>query len=378
MSLKIGKVIGVEIRLHYTWFVIFLLLTWSLSAGYIPSQYPSMRPALYWVIGAISSLMLFASVLAHELAHSYFAKKMGLPVAGITLFLFGGVSQIMEEPKSPEMEFKISVVGPVSSFILSGIFGLIWLATLSLKLDAATIVLNYTALMNLALGIFNLLPAFPMDGGRILRAAVWKRKGVLLEATKISTRVGEIFAYLLMIGGFLLMFFMGNFISGIWLIFIGLFLKSGAEASLRQTIVSTALANVKIGEIMSTDIHSVEPEVSLEVVIDFYFFRYKHSGYPVIEEGKLLGMITLHDIKQVPKSRWREIKVKDIMVRLEKLTTVNPEEPALDALVKLAKMGVGRLPVLKEGKMIGIVTRSDIMRAITVKSEHGATKPLNA
>jgi len=374
VSLKIGSIIGVEIKLHYTWFVIFFLLTWSLATGYMPMQYPGMSLALYWVIGAISSTILFASVLFHELAHCYIAKRRGLPVAGITLFLFGGVSEIIEEPKSPEMEFKISLAGPAASFLLAGVFGLIWLATLNLKLGATVIVFQYAALINLILGIFNLIPAFPMDGGRIFRAAMWKRKGNFLEATKISTKVGGAFAYLLMVSGFFLLLF-ESFVSGIWLIFIGWFLKSGADASLRQTVISTSLSDVKVSEIMATDVHSVEPEISLEVVVDFYFFRYKHGGYPVIKEGKLLGMVTLHDIKQVPKDRWRETQVRGIMVPMEKLATTKPEEPALAALVKLAKMKVGRLPVLEEDRLVGIVTRSDILRTVTVRSELSSAAP---
>jgi len=377
VSLKLGSIIGVEIRLHYTWFIIFFILTWSLATGYMPTQHPGMPLTLYWVIGAISSIILFASVLFHELAHSYIAKRRGLPVAGITLFLFGGVSQIMEEPKSSEMEFKISFAGPAASFFLAGVFGFIWLAALNLKLGATVIVFHYAALINLILALFNLIPAFPMDGGRILRAALWRRKGDFLGATKISAKIGAIFAYLLMVGGFFLLLFSASFISGIWLIFIGWFLKSGADASLRQTVVSTALSNVKVGEVMSTDVHTVKPEISLEVVADYYFFKYKHGGYLVTKEEKILGMVTLHDIKQVPKDRWRETQVRDVMVPVEKLVTTKSEEPALDALVKLAKMKVGRLPVLEEGRLVGIVTRSDIVRTVTVKGELAAAAPSN-
>jgi Zn-dependent protease/predicted transcriptional regulator len=344
---------------------------------YMPDQYPGLSEISYWIIGTISSIILFASVLLHELAHSYVAKRRGLPVAGITLFLFGGVSQIMEEPTSPELEFKLSFAGPASSLLLAGVFGLIWLAVLNLNLEAVSIIFQYAALINLILAIFNLIPAFPMDGGRIFRAALWRRKGDFLVATKISTKVGEGFAYLFMIGGFFLVLFTESPITGIWLIFIGWFLKSGAEASLRQTVVSSALSNVKVGEIMSTDVHSVEPDISLEVVVDFYFFRYKHGGYPVLAGGKIIGMVTLHDIKQIPKEKWRETKVRDIMVPVEKLATTKSTEPALDALIRLANMKVGRLPVMDGDKLVGIVTRSDIVHTVTVKSKLASTASLN-
>lgn len=360
---------GVKIKLHYTWFIIFVLITWTLAVFYMPSQYPGLTSDIYWITGFISSIILFSSVLFHELFHTYFALKKGIPVPSITLFLFGGVTQIAEEPKDPNFEFKMALAGPASSFLLSLIFFLIWLVAVRLNLPPIiTAPLNYGWLINALLGGFNLIPAFPMDGGRILRASIWKAKKDIIVATRIASRAGGAISYLFIFFGLFLILF-GGLITGFWLILIGWFIKSGAEASLNQAIISQALSDVNVGDIMTKEVHTVSPNVSISDVVENYFYKYKHGGFPVLEDGNLLGMLTTQDIRTIAKERWSTLQAKDIMTSSEKLVKSQPEEPVADAFLKLSKHNIGRLPVVKDGKLVGIITRSDIMRIIRIKTE---------
>ncbi|MEM3708653.1 MAG: site-2 protease family protein [Nitrososphaerales archaeon] len=369
MSISVGKIMGVKIRLHYTWFIIFVFITWTLASFYMPDQYPGLTYEVYWITGFISSVILFSSVLFHELFHTYFALKKGIPVPSITLFLFGGVTQIAEEPQDPDFELKMAFAGPASSFLLSFIFGLAWLLALQLNLPPIiTAPLNYGWLINALLGAFNLIPAFPMDGGRILRAAIWKLKKDLIVATRIASNAGGAIAYLFIFFGLFLILF-GGLILGFWFILIGWFIKSGAEASLNQTIISQALSDVKISDIMTKEVHVISPNEFISDAVENYFYKYKHGGFPVAEDGNLLGMITIQDIRKVNKERWKELQVKDVMTSSEKLIKSQPEEPVASAFIKLSNHNIGRLPVVKDGKLVGIITRSDIIRAVRVKTE---------
>lgn len=372
MSLRVGKLLGVPVKLHFTLILGVLLIAWTLAVGYLPLEYPGLSSANYWLIGVISAVTLFASVLLHELAHSYVAKKNGLPVKRIVLFIFGGVSEIEEEPKEASLEFKVALVGPLTSFAIALI---LWLLQYPVSGFGVLVVapLEYGAYINLLLGGFNLLPAFPLDGGRVLRAGIWRWKKNLVQATRIATRVGVFFSYALIFWGF---FFViaGAFIGGLWFILIGWFLKNGAESSYRQTVISEALAGVLIRDIMTSEVHVVDPDAPVKDVVETHFTKYKHGGFPVVKDSKLLGLITLQDISKIPKGKWKETKVSDAMTPCEKLKCASPDETAVDALMKMSKYNVGRLPVQEDGKLIGIITRSDIIHAIQLKTELGGEK----
>ncbi len=369
LSLTLGRIFGVEIKLHYTWFIMFILITWSLASGFMPQQYPGLPISIYWIIGALSALMLFASVLFHELCHSYVALRNGIPVPNITLFIFGGVSHIAEEPKTPQLEFRMALVGPLSSFALAAVLGVTWFTAMALDVGTAVLApLNYAFFINLLLGAFNLLPAFPLDGGRLLRARLWGWKNDLIAATKISTKVGDGFAYAMILIGFIIIL-SGSVISGLWLIFIGWFLKNSADASLRQTIVSRALAEVSVRDIMNTQVIAIDPNITVGDAVNNYFYKYKHQGYPVVQGDKISGMVTVHDLRRLPKEAWSATFVKTVMTPAEKLVYVKPEEPALEAMIKLSRVMVGRLPVLEGEKVVGIVTRSDLMGVIRTRTE---------
>ncbi len=369
MSIKAGSLMGIPVRLDYTLVLAVVLIAWSLASGYMPAEYPGLSPREYWITGLLGAITLFTSVLVHELAHSYVAKSSGLPVERITLFIFGGVSEIKEEPKSPGQEFRITVVGPVSSFIIGTVLGSLWLLLNRVSFPPIVLApLEYGSYINFMLGGFNMLPAFPLDGGRILRATLWSSKRSLVDATKIATRVGVLFSYLFIVAG-LLTLLAGAFISGLWFMLIGWFLRNGAESSLQQTIVGESLAGVKIRDIMTSEIHAVEPDVLLSDLVNNYFFMYKHGGFPVAKDSNLLGLVTMQDVKKIPRERWREVRVVDVMTSCEKLACVDPDEKAIDALMKMSKQSVGRLPVWKDGKLMGIVSRSDVMKAIQMRTE---------
>jgi len=369
ISFSIGKIFGVKIKLHITWFFIFALITWSLAAFYLPSQFPGLSSTVYWILGAISALLLFASVLVHELAHSYVAIKRGLPVPSITLFFFGGVSELAAEPSDPKTEASMSVVGPLTSFAIAAIFAAAWFATVTLNLGSIVEApLFYLAVINVILGGFNLLPAFPLDGGRLLRAGIWYWKKDLIPATKTATMISKVFAYGIIVVGFLLVVFV-NFVSGLWLIFIGWFLKSGADQSLRQTIIMQALSDVVVKDVMTKEVIAISPEITIVEAEKEYFSVYRHGGFPVVSGDKIVGMITVGDVKKVSELDKNVKTVGEIMTPRSKLIFVKSHESIADAFLKFSQNNIGRLPVLMDEKVVGIVTRSDVFRTVRLKTQ---------
>ncbi len=370
--MNLGKIMGITIRVHYTLWLVFLLIAFSLATGYMPHHYPGLPAYMYWIIGLVSAIILFASVLFHELAHSYIAIRSGIPVGRITLFFFGGVSEIAEEPKSPGTELKMAAVGPASSFLIAIVLGTLWYSFESWNAPIGpTAIMRYGATINAALGGFNLLPAFPLDGGRVFRAIVWKRSKDLLKATASATRVGVGLAYLMMFGGFAIILF-GDIFSGIWIIMIGWFLKSGAESSMSHTIIGEALSKIRVGEMMSKNVVTVDPDSTIDELVKNNFLVHRYAAYPVQREGEILGMVTMEALKKVPKERWSQARVKEIMIPTERLVMVRSETPASDVMYKMARYGVGRVLIVEEGKLLGIISHSDLMYIIKVRAEIGS------
>ena len=358
---------GIPVRIHYTLWVVFLLIAWSLAYWYMPRQYPGLGELTYWAIGIASAIILFASVLIHELSHSYVAKKHGLPIARITLFFFGGVSEMTEEPQDPGLEVRVAAAGPLMSFLIAALLGAFWyLTTLAKSPVAISATLGYGALINATLGAFNLVPAFPLDGGRVFRGSVWKRSGNLVGATRIATRVSEAISLLMMLGGFVEII-LGDFVDGIWIVVLGWFMRSGAETSLRQTIVGEALSGVVVGDVMSRNVVTVPPEMTLQQLVADYFLVHPHGGYPVVKDGQILGIITLQSVRAVPKERRATETVAQAMVPFERAAIVKPTSTALDVLQKMARENVGRALVVEDGQLSGIVTRGDLMKTIQTR-----------
>lgn len=363
---------GIPVRIHYTLWLVFLLISWSLATGYMPLQYPNLSAVTYWAIGIASAIILFASVLVHELMHSYIAKKNGLPIARITLFFFGGVSETTEEPQDAALETRMAAAGPLMSFLIAGVLGALWYATYLSGLPVAVYAtLQYGALINALLGAFNLLPAFPLDGGRVLRGSLWNRSKNLIGATRTATRVSEALSLLMMIGGFVAIIF-GDFLDGIWIVFLGWFIRSGAETSLRQTLVDEILSGVKVEQIMTRDVLTVPPNITIQQLVSDYFLVHRHEGYPVVKDGKILGIVTLQCVRAIPEERRETETVEQAMVHCEPTVTVKLTLTALDTLHKMAREKVDRVLVVDEGRLLGIVTRGDLITTIRTRQELGS------
>src|SRR2546426_7533688 len=327
MSLNIGRIIGIPVRIHYTLWLVLLLIAWSLAEGYMPQHYPQIQSvATYWAIGIVSAIILFASVFLHELSHSYIAKKNGLPIRRITLFFFGGVSEMSEEPKDPALEVRMAAAGPLTSFLIAIVLGAFWVLTMLVNGPVPVIAtLYYAALLNGVLGAFNLIPAFPLDGGRVLRGSLWNRSKNLLNATTNATRVSEFISIFMMgVGLFFFIIVYGDIVDGIWIIFLAWFIRSGAETSLRQTRLTQSLAGVSVGDIMTRELLSVSPDASVQQLVSDYFLVHPHGGYPVIANGKLLGVVTMSSVRSIPREKREIERVTEAMVPYERTVTVSP------------------------------------------------------
>jgi Zn-dependent protease/CBS domain-containing protein len=369
LSLKIGRLAGFQISVHYSWIFIFVLILLVLSIGYMPLNYPGLSTLAYWAIGLIATVLLFVSVIFHELCHSIVARNYGLPIARITLFFFGGVSEMTEEPQDPRVELKMAAAGPAASILLGILFGLGFYASSLLKLPPEILApLDYGFWINIFLAGFNLLPGFPMDGGRILRSALWLWRKDVVSATKTATRIGGGIAYLMIGVGFILAF-MGSWVNGLWLVFIGLFLKSGAESSLKHTIINKALLHVAVRDIMTKDVKTVRPDITVDEFIREYLLQFRHEVYPVLTDGQILGLVSIQDAKQILRDRWNATHVKDIMKPNEKIVTVRPDQDAVEVMMKMSRYNVGQVLVVVSGKLLGIVTHSDILQVVRGRTE---------
>lgn len=360
---QVAKVFGIPIRIHYTWLIVFGLLTWTLSTYYFPTVAPQLPVSSYWIKGIIAALMLFLSVAIHELSHSLVAMKYKLEIDSITLFIFGGVAQMKGEPPTPKAEFRIAIAGPLASFILAGVFFIIKVNTEDVGFKS---LFSYVSNINLILAIFNLIPGFPMDGGRVLRAFIWSRKNDYLYATQKASKWGQRIAILFMIFGIFSLLL--GIPTGFWLILIGWFLYSAAYGSYQQSTLQALLENLKIKDIMVKDLVTVSPEINIEKLINEYFLRYGYTSFPVLSEGKYLGIITLRDIKNIPEKDRAQREVSEFYSRHKKEWEVNPEDYVFNALEKMIKNDVGRLIILKDGKLIGMITRNGIAKYLEVKS----------
>jgi Zn-dependent protease/predicted transcriptional regulator len=360
---------GIPIRIHYTLWFVFILIAWSLAVGYMPHQYPGLSTVTYWAIGIASAIILFVSVLVHELSHSYVAKKNGLPIARITLFFFGGVSEMTEEPKDPGLEVRMAAAGPLMSFLIAGVLGALWYLGGSVHAPVAIIaILGYAALINGVLGVFNLLPAFPLDGGRVFRGSVWKHSNNFVGATRTAIRVSEGISLLMMFGGFVFII-LGDFVDGLWVIVLGWFIRSGAQTSLKQTLVGEALLGVSVGDIMTREVLTVPPEITVQQLVSNYLLVHRHGGYPVVKNGEVLGVVTLQSVRAVPKEKRDFVTVREAMVPFERTVMVEASVTALDAMQKMARNKVGRVLVIDGGRLLGIATREDVVSAIQTRQE---------
>jgi len=350
--------------------LVFLLIAWSLAEGYLPVAYPGLGAATYWTIGAVSALLLFISVLLHELSHSYIAKKNGLPIARITLFFFGGVSEMSEEPKDAGLEVRMALAGPLTSFAIAGVLGALWYVSRLVSAPVPIIaILGYNAVINVALGAFNLIPAIPLDGGRVLRGSLWGRSKNMMTATRNATRVSEALSLIMIAAGLLLVVATADIFNGLWIIFLGWFIRSGAETSLKQTEMTEALHGISVGDIMTRDLLTVSPDISVQKLVTDYFLIHPHGGYPVVRNDKLEGVVTMSSVRSIPAEKREMETVAQAMVPYERIVTISPNASAAEALQKIAEKNIGRLLVTDGDKILGMITRGDLMKTIRTRQD---------
>ncbi|MGD9346835.1 MAG: site-2 protease family protein [Candidatus Aminicenantes bacterium] len=366
---RVGRLAGIEIRIDSSWFIILVLFTWSLASAYFPERFPDWPTSQYWLIGLITSLLIFASVLIHELSHSLVAIAQGEKVKSITLFILGGVAQISEEPKEPVQEFFMALVGPLTSFAI-GAAALILSFFLKGVSETIGAVTSYLGLINIILAVFNLLPGFPMDGGRVLRSIIWKVTGNLRKATKIASRVGQAFAFFLIFVG-ILQILRGE-LSGFWLIFIGWFLHSAAVRGYQQVMVESLLKGVSAKELMTSDFHSVPSTLLIQDLVDSYILRQKERVFLVQDEGVLKGIVCLEDVKKIPREDRMKTTVAEIMTPRNELEAVTLDSDGSEILNSLMSKEIHQVPVMVGDRVEGIICRTDILRFIQLRKDLGA------
>src|SRR4030067_208214 len=368
-SIKLGTILGITIRLDYSWFIIFFLITWSLSAHRLPALYPDSTPATYWILGIITSILFFTSVLIHEMAHSLVARRHGIPINNITLFIFGGVAQITQEPKQAKDEFMMAFAGPATSLILSAIFWILYLLLSNLSEPIATI-FSWLGSINLMLAIFNFIPGFPLDGGRVLRAIIWGATQDFARATQIAAAIGRGIAFLFIFIG-IWMIFSGNWVNGLWIAFIGWFLENAATASYRQVALKDILQGHTVIEVMTTDCPNVSGRFTLEKLVNDYIIYTTRRCFPVIENEKVKGIITLHNVKDIPRHLWTIKTVEEAMTPFDRMKKVSPKDGLYDVLEMMASEDINQLPVVEDSRLLGIVGRDSILAFIHNRAELG-------
>lgn len=386
---RIARISGIDIRLDFSLIAIFSLIVLSLGGGVFPSWHPEWGPGSIWLTAFSAAVLFFASILVHELAHALVGRRLGVRIDSITLFIFGGVAQLEQEPRSWRAELWMAVAGPVASLLI----GVLCLLLANLTSGPVTIdpanpyqglsrlgplasLLVWLGPVNIIIALFNLVPGFPLDGGRALRAVLWGFTRDLRQATRMASRLGQVFAWVLILTGFAMMLghrvpiFGTGVISGLWLAFIGWFLNNAALMSYRQLIVREALEHVPVRRLMQTGMRTVGPDLRLDALIHDYLMQSSQRVFPVVRDDELLGLVCLQDIRRVPREGWSHAWVAEVMMPLEELTTIAPDEDATEALSRLSRHGVNQLPVVEGGRIRGLISREDILKWLSLYGGH--------
>ena len=370
-QIKLGRVFGVEIGLHYSWFIIALLITFSL-AGEFQQNNPQWSDSLRWSLAIVTAVLFFGSIVVHELSHAVVAKARGLPVRAITLFALGGVAQIEKEAADAKTEFWMGIVGPITSLVIGLIclgitFALGWTPP-NFPQQPLPAVLMWLGVINIGLAIFNMIPGFPLDGGRVLRGILWWITGNARRATNIASRVGQIIAFLMIIYG-VMQFFGGAGINGLWLTFIGWFLLSASRESYAQMMITEGLRGLRVKDVMSGDYTTVDAHLNLQTFAEEHLMRSGRRFFVVTINDRPEGIITPHEIHEVPRARWPFTTIGDVMRPLDRTHSVGPNTSVTDALEMMARQDLNQLPVVSGGVLAGLISRSHILQLIQTRSE---------
>jgi Zn-dependent protease/CBS domain-containing protein len=386
---RIGKIFGINIHIDWSWLLIFGLVSWSLAStfGQIHADWTT---STQWGMALTAALLFFMSVLAHELAHSLVARARGVPVRNITLFMFGGVSNIQREPSSPLGELLITIVGPLTSFFLGAIFLLLGTGSIALgnvndmnatallsQLGPVSTILIWLGSINILVGLFNLIPGFPLDGGRVVRSILWGITDDLNKATRWASRMGQAVAWIFIFVGMSMLIGVqipllgGGFINGIWLIFIGWFLQNAAVQSYRKVVIQDILEDVPVKRIMNTDVAAISANTTIEDLVNHYIMQTDHQAFIAFDGEKMVGLVTIDDIRKLEPESRKRIMVRDVMTPSQKMLVVAPEEEAAEAFQRLQTKDIRQLPVVHENKIVGMLRRKDIIRWLQLQSQFG-------
>jgi Zn-dependent protease len=376
-SFTVARIRGIAIEVHLSWLVIFALVGISFSDSVFPEQYEGWSTATYWIIGGLTALVFFLTVLIHELAHAIVAQRRGLAVPKITLFLFGGVSHLAEAPRSAREEFLIAAVGPGTSLVLAAIFIAIAFVAAG-RQEQVEAMCTWLGGINASLAIFNILPGFPLDGGRVLRSIAWARSGSFRKATNLASTVGVFFGYGLMLAGLGLLL-AGFVLNGIWFAFIGWFLAGAARGEAQGMQLESVLAPLTARDIMQPEFASVTPGTSLQQLVDEQMVGHGHRAVMVANDDRVVGIVTVSDVRNVDRELWANTPVQRVMTAREAIVTVPAEQSALDVLMLIGERRLNQVPVLEEGRMVGLITRRELLDRVQVAGRLGIerTRPAN-
>lgn len=361
-NLRLFRLWKIPVEINVSWLLVLALMTWSFATGFYPDVLPDATRRELWALGFLTAILLFVSILLHEFSHSLVASRNGLPIRKITLFLFGGVAQMERDVDNPILELKMAAAGPAMSVVLAGLF--YGLSKLFADYRLLYNLMHYLAFVNMLILGFNMVPGFPLDGGRILRAAIWHKTGNMQKATRIASRIGTVFAFMLMVYG-VVNIFVGQLIGGLWLMFIGFFLRQAAQSGYLLVTLRQTLGPLRVADVMRAPVVTVDASLSLRALVDEYFLKYHYGSFPVLENGTLIGMVSLKDVKRVEMDAWTRATVGDIADREVARYALQPAHPAEALLHLIMKKGYGRLPVIdSDGRVVGIVSRRDLMETI--------------
>lgn len=367
-AIRLGKIKGIEIEINYSWLIVFGLITYLLATSYLPTMYPGWQVGLQWAIGGTMALLLFVSVLFHELSHSLVSKKLGVDVKKISLFIFGGVSQMEEEPDEPKKELKIAFAGPAMSLFQAALFLLLSTVLRNAGIpEVLMAIFVYIYSVNFVLAIFNLIPAFPMDGGRVLRAIIWHFSKNLEKATKIASSIGGMFGYLLIFLGIFLILG-GDLINGIWFLFIGWYIHQTSQSAYQYTIMTNRFNKIHVSEFMTEKVMAVDDHLSVQELVDNYFYKHKYTTFPVIRNGEAIGIVNIDSVRKIPKESWSRTAVGSITTPLGDSLVVSPDDTVTTAMEKILGNTIGRVLVMDHAKLIGIVSKTDMLNYIKIQN----------
>jgi Zn-dependent protease/CBS domain-containing protein len=371
-SIRLGRIAGIEVGVNWSWLVVFALIVWTLASGIFPSTNPGLSKATYIAMAVVAALCFFLSILLHELGHALQARREGIEIDGITLWLFGGVARFKGPFRTAGAEFRVAVAGPLVSLALGVLFVLI--ALVNGTPSAVDGVVSWLGYINLTLLVFNLIPAPPLDGGRVLHAALWRRRGDFAWATRVAAAVGRGFGYLLIALGIAMFVFQGSF-SGAWLAFLGWFLLNAATAEARYLLTQQALSGLRVRDVMTPDPVVVSPDTTLGEFMDKIMFSRRYTAYPVVDGGRPIGLLPVRCVANVPRAEWNERRVRDCLVSLEEVPVLRENEDAVDALAEVSQSPGGHGLVVSNGALTGIVSTGDLLRALETRPRRTSASP---